>query len=151
MTTLYLGVVDVPYDNKGSKSGKSASKSEPSTTVTVAQALEEKYGVMQAFYDSHQKDISQAITDSVAGALETVVMGGHIGDPFAEAGQAIQSEFRTFLMSAEIESMGIAGVPTQASLERRSLRFKGKVADKPRPSFIDTGTYELSMRAWIEK
>jgi hypothetical protein len=156
VTTLNLGVVDVPYEDEGAKPkgnakrGQGSSKSEPSTTAQVAQILEEKYGVMEAFSTAHKDDITQALINSLEGAMETILMGGPVPDPFAEAGQAIQAEFRTFLMTAEVESMGIEGVPTQASINRRSLRFKSKVADKPRPSFIDTGTYELSMRAWVE-
>lgn len=147
MTDLVLGVVDVPYSDGNVKSEKSSS---PTTTVDVAQILEEKYGIMQAFYDAHKVDITQSLVNSAEGALEDIFTGGQVVDPFAEAGQFVQSEFRTFLMTAEIESMGVPGVPTQASIKRRSLRFKNKVASGPRPSFIDTGTYEMSMRAWVE-
>ena len=147
MTDLVLGVVDVPYSDGNVKSEKSSS---PTTTVDVAQILEEKYGIMQAFYDAHKVDITQSLVNSAEGALENIFTGGQVVDPFAEAGQFVQSEFRTFLMTAEIESMGVPGVPTQASIKRRSLRFKNKVASGPRPSFIDTGTYEMSMRAWVE-
>lgn len=140
MTKLVLGVIDIPYDNSGA-----------TTTVDVAKILEEKYGVMQAFYDAHQNDIMKSVVSSVEGALEDLFAGARVEDPFAEAGQAIQSEFRTFLMSGEIESMGIVGVPTQAAQKRRSLRFKGKVGPTQRPSFIDTATYELAMVAWVEK
>ena len=150
MTDLVLGVVDVPYDDGGVKAKGGKGSSSPTTTVDVAQILEAKYGVMQAFYDAHKMDITQSLVNSAEGALESIFTGGQVGDPFAEANQFIQSEFRTFLMTAEIEGMGIEGVPTQAALNRRSLRFKGKVASGPRPSFIDTGIYELSMRAWVE-
>lgn len=148
MTTLNLGVIDVPYDDR---SGVGGSKGEPTTTVSVATLLEEKYGVMGAFYEAHKQDITQSLVSSVEGALEDLFANGWIGDPFAEAGQAIQTEFRTFLMTGEIEKMGIPGVPTKASVERRSLRFKDKVSSGPRPSFIDTSLYEMSMVAWVEQ
>jgi hypothetical protein len=157
MTDLILGVVDVPYENEGAtpkkkpKRGEGSSRGAPMTTVSVATILEEKYGVMQAFYDSHKDSVIGSLINSAEGALETLFMGGPVTDPFADASQSIQAEFRTFLMTAEIEGMGIPGVPTKAAQDRRSLRFKAKVGPNQRPSFIDTGTYELSMRAWIEQ
>jgi len=156
MTDLVLGVIDVPYENEGStpkkkpKRGEGSSRGAATTTVEVATILEEKYGVMQAFYDAHKDTVTSSLISSVEGALETLFSGGPVVDPFADAGQSIQAEFRTFLMTAEIESMGIPGVPTKAALDRRSLRFKNKVSDHARPSFVDTSTYELSMRAWVE-
>jgi len=142
MADLCLGVIDVPYDNRDGQ---------PATTYTVATILEEKYGVMQHFYDAHQQDITKALVSSVENALSAILEGGFVGDPFASAGQDIRQEFRTFLMTGEIEGMGIPGVPTKAAQNRRSLRFKDKVASGPRPSFIDTSLYETSMIAWVEE
>lgn len=154
MTALVLGVVDVPYSNDGpqkpGKKGKRAKSSAPTSTVLVATVLEAKYGVMQTFYDAHKNDVVGAMIDSAEGALENLFMGGTLTDPFAGADQKIQADFRTFLMTAEIESMGIPGVPTKAAQNRQSLRFKAKVGPNERPSFIDTGTYELAFRAWVE-
>ena len=156
MKYLVMGVVDVPYENEGitpkrkTKRGEGSSRGAPTTTVDVATILEEKYSVMQTFYDARKQDITASLVSSAEGALEDLFAGGHPTDPFAETGQFVQSEFRTFLMSAEIESLGIPGVPTKAAQNRRSLRFKAKVGPSERPSFIDTGTYELSMRSWVE-
>jgi hypothetical protein len=156
MTTLVFGVIDVPYENEGAKPKKKPKRGQgsknpaPTTTVQVAEILEEKYGVMQAFYDARKNDITQHMIESAEGALETLFMGGPVDDLFAEASQGIQADFRTFLMTAEIETMGIPGVPTKAAQERRSLRFKAKVGPNSRPSFIDTGTYELAFRGWVE-
>jgi len=164
MTTLVLGVVDVAYGREGELSppritkkghvhkqdAKRKADAETVTTAKVAQILEDKYGVMQHFYDAHTDDIAKALIDSVEGALEDVYAGSPVSDPFAQAGQDIAADFRMFLMSAEIEHMGVEGVPTQAALDRRSLRFKSKQSDKPRPSFVDSSLYEASFRAWTE-
>ncbi len=172
MPNLVLGVVEVPYDNgtlkkarkapKKPKKGKAgvAAKAEkprapskdkvPTTTVQVAQALEDKYGVMAVFYDHFQNEVIGAVVHSMEGALESLYMGGPLGDPYAEAGQEIAAGFRQFLLQGEIEDYGIEGVPTQAALDRKSLRFKSKVGPTERPSFIDTGHYELAFRAWVE-
>lgn len=178
MPVLNLGVVDVPYQNEGERPGPRITKSgrvhkqdaeriahekwadefgfghsddSPTTTAKVARILEDKYGVLEAYVDHHKDDIGEALNQSVEGALENLFSGAPIGDPFAEAGQEIASGFRTFLMTAEIESYGIDGVPTQAALDRESLRFKNKHGNAPRPSFVDTGTYEASMRAWVDQ
>jgi len=156
MADLVLGVVDVPYENAGAnadgkrKRGAGASRGEPTTTAKVAQILEDKYGVMQVFYDRHENDIAGALRDSVAGAIEDLLTGAPPRDPYAEADQSVMALFRKFLLSGEIEELGVPGVPTQAAINRRSLRFKGKVSTDTRPSFIDTATYELSFRSWVE-
>lgn len=158
MTTLVLGVIEVPYENEGKdapkgkkrRRGEGSARGKPTTTVDVANFLEEKYGVMAVFYEQYKDSIGNAVVHSLEGALEDIFLGSPNTDPFAEAGQEIASGFREFLLSAQIEELGVPGVPTQASIERRSLRFKDKVSAGPRPSFISTGTYELSMRAWIE-
>lgn len=171
MPTLNLGVIDIPYDNGGTTpkrpnkkkrkrntakavasegEGSGATSSDSTTTTQVARILEDKYGVMAAYYQKHQDDVAQAVINSLDGALESLYMGQPMPDPFAEAGQEIMAGFRMFLSTAEIEGMGVDGVPTQASIDRRSLRFKNKKSDGPRPSFVDTGTYEAAMRAWVE-
>ena len=174
MPVLNLGVVEVAYSDETeprdpsrarlTKKGhvhkqdarrierwmKGQTDDQPATTVTVAEALEEKYHVLETYVEHHKDDIGQAINNSLEGALENLHMGAPMGDPYAEAGQEIASGFRTFLLTAEMEQMGIDGVPTQAALDRESLRFKAKHGNEQRPSFVDTGTYEAAMRAWIE-
>ena len=163
MTELILGVIDVPYSDDGKKPprrrrhnkkgrsvGEEPADTGPTTTAQVAKILEDKYGVMQAFYALTKDDILGECIHSLEGALEDLYAGAPVHDPYAEATQNIDAGFRQFLMQGEIESMGIAGVPTQASIDRQSLRFKSGVASGPRPSFIDTALYELSFRSTIE-
>lgn len=140
MTTLVLGVIDVPYDDRN----------EPTSTAQVATWLENKYGVMATYVERHKKDIENSLVNSMEGALEDLYAGSPIKDPYSDAMQEVQSGFRMFLMTGEIEGMGVEGVPTQAAIDRKSHRFKDKQSDHARPSFIDTSTYEMSMRAWVK-
>ncbi len=146
MTTLHLGVIDIPYaDEKGV------------TTGDVAEFLEDKYHVMGAFYGRYEGKIANALANALAGALETVRMGGPLsGKPFATAESEIAADFKHFLSSSEIETMGIEGVPTKAALDGKSKRFKrGRNKGKTglpgvrRPSFIDTGLYQASFVDWV--
>jgi hypothetical protein len=166
MPNLNLGVIDVPYDDreprkssrppkrgkagKGAKATKAKKSSNTSTTVDVATILEDKYGVMGVFYDQNRDLIAGAIMHGLEGALEDLYAGATVHNPFSGVDQEISEGFRVWLMSGEIETMGVEGVPTQAAIERRSLRFKSRKGPEQRPSFIDTGTYELSFRAWVE-
>ena len=157
MTKLHLGVEVLPYT---SKLVNDKWKDPNSTTGDVAELLEKKYGVMLAYFNSHKKDIAKAMENSVAGALETLLEGGSPSEsPFSSAESFIDADFRRFLSSSEIESLGISGVPTKAALDGISHRFKnpkyknvkGKQVKRPRrPSFIDTGLYQTSMKSWFE-
>lgn len=148
MTTLHLGVIDQPY-------------ADGATTGDVAEILEDKYHVMEVFFESRINDVTDALEKSIQGALDALDMGAPVEniDPFGSATADIEAAFRHFLDSKEIESLGIPGVPTQAALDGVSHRFKNprykktkggkKVKRAPRPSFIDTGLYEASMKAWF--
>jgi hypothetical protein len=148
MTKLHLGVIDIPY------------KEESQTTGEVAEILEARYKVMESYFESHKLDIAKAMENSVAGALENLMLGGPVdASPFVAAESFIDADFRKFLSSSEIEKLGIPGVPTQAALDGVSHRFKnpryvkvrGKKVKRPRrPSFIDTGLYQSSMKSWFK-
>lgn len=140
MSDLVFGEVKVPYDNK----------SGTADTVAVAKILEAKYGLFTAFYAAHENEIKQLLIDSLEGALENLHAGGKApADPFASSMQKLQSMFRKFLFTGEVERMGLVGVPTQAALDGVNHRLKIKRGNR-RPSFIDTGTMELAFRSWVE-
>lgn len=148
---LALGVIDLPYVAQKPLSAK-GTKSTPDQTTTgkVAAILEAKYGVMGAFYELHQQDIAEALAISMQETLEALMMGAPASiDPFGAAMSETEQLFRTFLDDKEIEVMGIAGVPTQASLDGVNHRMKIKKGE-PRPSFVDTGLYQSSFKAWIK-
>lgn len=132
---LHLGVIDVPYE------GDSV------TTGDVAEFLEDKYGIMAHFFWLYGPIISELMADSIAGQLENIIAGAPPSDdPFAEAMSKVHDLFSGFLDDEEMK--GMPGVPTLRALMGISKRFKNQKGP-PRPSFIDTGTYQAAMRAWV--
>jgi hypothetical protein len=137
---LHLGVIDAPYADKGSE-----------TTATVAKKLEKTYSVMQNFFNLHGDEVAKSLETSTVAALENVLNGAPQQNVFGDATSEIEEMFKfTFLAKEEMAQLGVKGVPTKASIERRSLRFKKGVNQNGRPSFIDTGLYQKSFKAWIE-
>jgi hypothetical protein len=143
MPTLHLGVVEQPYrSNKGKELGI--------TTFEVAKHLEKKYGIMLKFYDVRQKEVIGSLEQSVARAVAYLIQGQRI-DPFGGATQKIQSAFRDFIVTKQAEGVGIPGTPTGAALAGVNHRLAHPYAagNPRRPSFLDTGLYLSSFRAWI--
>lgn len=145
--TLHLGVADTPHGEMG--------------TGDLAEMLEAKYHVMEKFYDMNEGAINGYVVDAFQGAVDSLLMGAPSGiDPFVAASSKIENRFKEALSNKEFDNQ-IPGVPTQASLEGTSQRFK-KVKERKkkkgrrrkragRPSFIDTGIYQSSFKAWIDK
>ena len=143
MTTLHLGVTDIPYAVK-----------DGTTTGEVAGYIEQKYHVMEIFFEDVGADaIARALEHSVVNAMEAAMMGSTAPglSLTAEGEGEIESAFRLFLMQQELDGV-MPGVPTAAALKGISHRFKQPYAkaNPERPSFIDTGTYSASFRCWIE-
>lgn len=140
--TLHLGVIEQPYDNREGD--------ETLTTGDVASILEAEYHIMEIFYYRYEDQIVEAITDSLQGSLENLLMGQEpASNPLAEAESYIENLFRKFLDRSVIEGLGVLGVPTKAALEGLRTRL-GKIEYGPRrPSFIDTGLYQASFKAWF--
>ncbi|HGY5183032.1 TPA: hypothetical protein ACNV5L_003370 [Citrobacter braakii] len=135
MITLHLGVIDIPYED------------EDTTTGDVAEYLEEKYQIMQTFFDRYSNEIIGFMADDLAAGLENMLAGAPPSrDPLAEAMSKTHNLFVAFLDNQEMN--GMPGVPTRRALEGISKRLKNKKGD-PRASFVDTGTYQAAMRAWV--
>lgn len=167
--TLHLGVIDVPYverepeGRRAKRLAKNAKRVLPEklrhpdanekTTGDIAEILESKYGVMEAFFDNKEVEIVGHLTESLAGALEDLIAGAPTADrdPFAEGASQIEEMFRNFLSSREAEHIGIDGTPTKAAKKGINHRLKHPYAkaNPRRPSFIDTGLYQASMKAWV--
>jgi hypothetical protein len=142
MPKLHLGVLVQPY--RGSSKQVTGV-----TTGNVAQWLEDKYGVMAAYVRVHEKDTAKSFENSVGGALESLMMGKKV-DPFGAATSEIETGFKLFLSSKEVERVGIPGVPTRAALMgHRSRKKRAHKRGPRRPSFIDTGLYMGSFKAWV--
>jgi hypothetical protein len=149
MPTLHFGVIDQPYRMARKKRARRTAATV--TTGDVAGWLENRYGVMQTFYDEHEDYVVDEMTTSVRDAMEALMQGAPATlDPFGAATSRIEDRFKQFLSTQEMDRLGVPGVPTQASLEGKSSRFKSKKSGAPRPSFIDTGLYQSSFKAWVD-
>ena len=162
--TLHFGVLDIPYVEQTPPAKKAPLRRRPRphkahakrygsiTTGDVAEILEAKYGVMQAFYDAHESDVLKDIENGLQGAIESFMMGAPPRlDPFGSGISQIEDRFKQFLSTGEAERVGIPGTPTEAAQRGVSHRFKHPYARRaPRPSFIDTGLYQASFKAWID-
>jgi hypothetical protein len=131
-----MGVIDMPYSN-----GKS-------TTGDVAEILEAKYGIINYFFEQNRIKIMSELEGGVAGAFENYLVGGVVStDPFLAGTAEIEKMFHEFLTTKQMDHK-VPGVPTRASLQGVSSRFKSR-RGPPRPSFVDTGLYENSFKAWV--
>lgn len=133
---ICLGVDDRPYTNTNAAGVV--------TTGDVGEILEAKYHVMQHFYDAHKVDIAADLENAIKDQLDVIMDGRSPStDPFRGANAKIVSRFKDFLMTGEIETMGIPGIPTQASIKRREGgRSARKKSAGTGPSFVDSGMYE---------
>jgi hypothetical protein len=159
MTTLHLGVTEMPYAHGGK------------TTGDVAEILEDKYHLFEHFWQAHQAAIVDKMSSAIVGSFESIMMGAAPPtDPHAAAMTEVQKMFNVFLDQREMDSLGYPGIPTAAAQAGISHRFKnagntsyqmavGKDGKRhkikwrskqrgARPSFVDTGLLENSMRAW---
>lgn len=152
MTTLHLGVVDLPYVL--AKNGKDANTS----TGDVASFLEEDYGIMAFFVENNADVIQSAVEESLQVAIDNIVAGAPMASPLDAACGTIESRFRQFLDNREMDGK-VPGVATEASLNGYSNRFKDRKSKKgkgrkrvavSRPSFIDSGQYQASFKVWSE-
>ena len=157
--TLHLGVVELPYTNStefdryhhAMKKALGEGYSRHMTTGDVADLLEARYHPMEHFVQLHGQEVADNMASSMAGALESLMMGAPATiDPLGTATGKIKEGFARMLESGELERMGYPGLPTDAALKRQSLRFKDKKNPRRRPSLIDTGLYQSSFKAWTE-
>lgn len=162
MITLHLGVIDMPYaytreaerktkKHKGTKKKKIVSNQ---TTGDVAEILEAKYHLMETFFDVYEEKIVEQLTESLAGAIQSLANGvtahGPV-DPFAAGAQQITEMFKQFILSGEAERSSISGVPTRAALKGVSHRKAHPYAKHDRRvSFYDTGLYVDNFYSWAD-
>lgn len=173
MLILHLGVLDQPYADPSASAPKRARKarkgrqalartkkgSQSQTTGDVANILERQYGIMGMFYALHQRDVDSDIADSMAATLDNLIAGAPasaLTNPLAGAEEKIGERFREFIDSEEMAILASAPrgrpVPTKAALKGVSHRFKHPYAKghPRRPSFVDTGLYRASFKAWFD-
>lgn len=161
MITLHLGVIDQPYTSwdggkkaadpkRRGKAGPPPKKVRPPvTTAMVARWLEDRYHVMEIFYEV-DGGVQAALRESIEDAMESTLMGAPVGaNPFLGATSEIQKRFKQFISKRTMETLGYPGVPTRAALMGVNSRLK-KRRGKRRPSFRDTGLYQASFMAWVD-
>jgi len=160
--TLHLGVIEQPYTSydggrraaQPARRGKKAPpppapKTRQVTTAQVARWLEDRYHIMEVFYEVDGGG-KAGLEESVQDAIENVLMGAPVAaNPFLEATSEIQKRFKQFISNRTMETLGIPGVPTRAALMGVNSRLK-KRRGKRRPSFRDTGLYQASFMAWVD-
>lgn len=123
------------------------------TTGDLAEILEARYAIMETFYEKYEDDIGRMIEDALQDKMDNLQMGGPVDASMILAEgelSAIEQRFRSFLDNEEMN--GRAGVPTAAALAgvNHRLLHPYAQANPQRPSFIDTGIYQSSMRAWVD-
>ncbi|MHB1310543.1 MAG: hypothetical protein ACYC3L_00905 [Gemmatimonadaceae bacterium] len=140
---LVLGVLDVAYSDAGSSGA--------TTTGDVAKILEDRYHVMETFYESRRQQVGEWLADSVADAIDGLVKGRNVKPTF-DAEQKIEASFRAYLSANEWS--GIVPLTQQITAAQMGVSHRKKhpyaSKNKERPAFIDTGLYQASFRAWIE-
>lgn len=155
---LALGVLDVAYSDASAKGA--------STTGEVAEILEDRFHIMETFYELYADFIADELASSVANAIDSARLGAPSNlKPTAEAEQAIEAKFRSFLDRDEMSKL-IAGLsPELRAALGASGNFGGAGAagvnhrkkhpysskNPARPAFIDSGLFRESFRAWVEK
>jgi hypothetical protein len=145
---LKLGVNDVP---------------EPlgNTTHGVGVLLEEHYGLFSGFFNDKKDKIVELLEEDIDNAMAMILAGRQPPkNPFGDSSSEIEHIFKNFISSQEAEKVLAPGsekypVPTGAALAGKSLRFKGKKKIRQnqgarRPSFIDSGVFQSSIKVWIE-
>lgn len=163
MTVLRLGVIDIPYANASEETGKQRSarlrkgktapkmKSESITTGDVAEILEAKYHPIEIYWELHGQAVADKMTEGLVGAMENLLSGAPLGgSPFAEAEEHIDSGYKEFINSGELDRLGYPGLPTKAAIKGVSHRFKKKRGGQ-RPSLVDTGLYVAAFKSEIEE
>lgn len=135
---LVFGVWNVPYGT------------DRTTTGDVAKDLEKRYGVMGHFVDMQRKMIATEVMEELLGTIGRRSRS-HPMD-------AISTRLKQAISNREFD--GIPGVPTHAAQMGISTRFKAGVnkgsrrkkakRGAPRPSFIDSGLYQGSIRVVLE-
>jgi hypothetical protein len=165
---LHLGFQEYPYaDRYGTqspltasvkkKAAKVISRSQASyghgkTTSEVAKELEDKYKIVETFYNMEEDNIVELLTEAYGDKIEEVMAGQEVPKERISSKETdkIEAKFRRALSSQRFDGV-INGVPTLAAQRGVShLRQHPYAKRGPRPSFIDTGMYQRSFTAWIE-
>lgn len=133
---LIFGVNNIPYGT------------DKTTTGDVANWLENKYGIMNAYVGMNKKFIGMEVMQEILGVKNRGVQHDM---------SAIASSLKQAISMQAFNGV-LPGVPTKASRMGISSRFKNgkrrgksKVSGVARPSFIDSGLYQGSIRVMLDE
>jgi hypothetical protein len=160
---LHLGFINTPYTTETIARPMTAAKAESrrkrkrsfSKTMTaedVSNILEEKYHILDTFYQVHRPDVEMAVLTAFTEVARDIVSGqkkyrsASLPSLLKDATAEIEKSFRRFLDTEEMNGRQ-PGVPTAAALSGVRHGRGRKTLTGPRPSFIDTGIYRASFRA----
>ena len=122
------------------------------TARDVAKVLEERYKIVETFYQLEEEFITELLEESFAEEIENVMMERRVSRKGLsdKSTDKIQAKFIDNLRRRRYDGM-IPGVPTLASVRGVSHLYAQPYAQRgSRPSFIDTGNYANSFRVWVE-
>lgn len=154
MPTLHLGVEDVPYPEEPQGRNRKGQfrrvHRRNMTTGRLADILESKYGIIEAFSEMYGGEIAVVFKDDMELQLGELFEGKR-GRGYVRASKKIEKLFLNFIYNKELDGV-VEGVPTKASLAGKSYRPSQRKFPKgqARPSFVDTGLYSSHMRAWVD-
>jgi hypothetical protein len=158
--SLHMGFINTPYlqenlatpfraAEKEEKRKRKRGFSRTMTAEKLSKILESKYGIVETFSGVYEEEIKSLMHEgfrevaeniiSTRKAGETTVQMKKLMNPYTKQ---IESMFRTFIDNEEMNGM-VPGVPTKVSIKGRGRR-------RPGPSFIRTGIYKASFRAWVK-
>jgi hypothetical protein len=159
---LMFGFEANPYRRQGSPTykamgGRSATRSQRQygvgmTAKDVAKELEDKYAIVETFYNMEEDHIVDLIEDAFLEDLEEVMQADKVSRKGIsdEATNQIQERFKQNLLLKKYDGV-LGGVPTLAAQRGVShLQAHPFTRRAPRPSFVDTGNYMNSFRVWVE-
>lgn len=126
---------------------------EGKTTEQVAKELEDKYKIVETFWQLEEDNFVELLEEAFAEDIEDVMQMSEVkkakGISDKETDK-IEARFRQNLSSRRYDGM-LPGVPTTAAQRGVShLKQRPYAKRGPRPSFVDTGMYQRSFRAWVE-
>ena len=160
MGVLHLGVVDVAYVGGDENA---------TTTGDVAEYLEKDYRIMEVFFEAKKEKVLSYVSDILVHQIEALTQGASPPPGGKIFVPEIESLFRDFVTSREVES--ITGQTEAARLgishrfkdaKNRTISAQSIVSGKakavkmvavqsrgPRQSFVDTGLYVDSFKSWL--
>lgn len=153
---LNLGFEPFPYTTKSSRTRTKLPKGariakgygEGKNSAEVAKELEERYELVDTFYLGIEEDLAFALEEFYEEEIETIMMEKPPKKiPSDKMTKKIEREFRQYLQK---EEHGIHTLAAQRGVSHLLPQPYSR-KNRPRPSFIDTGLYMQSFRAWVEE